>query len=229
MRNKITFLFISTIFFVVLSQHAYSKNIRLFFDTLGQYEVKHYANENKLELRKDDDGNISTITHISDNSASGLFQILNLDLRQEKIRYLNFEWYSEKFLTNKSERLKENHDFPARVYLTFRKKSLPFELPFQLPWEKYHLNYVFSNTETKGHHWKSPYRNFFVKSHDIVLSGKDDPSSYWINHKIDLRSDIQKFWNIDLENLESVALMVDTDNTNKKTKTIYRNIYLSSN
>ena len=162
---------------------------------------------------KDDDGNISTITHISDSSATGLFQILNLDLRQEKIRYLNFEWYSEKFLTNKSERLKENHDFPARVYLTFRTGPMP--------WEKYIINYVFSNTQVQGTHWKSPYLNIFTKSYDVALNGRSDPSYYWINHKIHIINDIQRLWNVDVSYLESIALMVDTDNTNNKVETQY--------
>jgi len=44
-----------------------------------------------------------------------------------------------------------------------------------------------------------------------------------------LRNDIQKFWNIDIEHLESIALMVDTDNTQTKTITSFKNIYLSKN
>ena len=228
MKTLIKNFFIITCFILISIQNGEAKNVRLFYEVLGKYEVKHFKNQNEIKLNQSEEGFVSSVEHNSNNSATGLYQILNIDLRKEDLRYLYFDWYSEKFI-NINERKKEFHDFPARIYLTFRKKTFPFELPFQLPWERYHINYVFSNVEDQDAHWKSPYLSFFTKSHDVVISGKWDPANYWISNKIDLKSDIQKFWNIDLNYLESVALMVDTDNTGRKTKTLFRNVYLSKN
>ena len=193
--------------------------IRLFDEPLDKYRVKHYSGENVIKkMNYEYDEGTSLIIHESHNSASGLFSDLNINLRKRSLRYLNFEWKVEKF-ENIDETQKAYHDFPARVYLTFRTGPMP--------WEKYIINYVFSNTQVKGTHWKSPYLNIFTKSYDVALNGRSDPAFYWIKHKINIKNDIQRLWNVDVSNLESIALMVDTDNTNKKTISQFRNIYLS--
>ena len=191
--------------------------LTIFDKPLNEYRVKNYTGENIISRIQTIDDEI-IITHQSNSSASGLFYDIDIDLREKGYRYLNFEWKVEKF-KNTDETKKKYHDFPARIYLTYKDG--------EMPWNKYFINYVFSNTNLKNSHWKSPYNNFFTKSHDVALNGYHDPGSYWIKHKIDLLNDIQKFWNIDLNKLESVALMVDTDNTKMKTTTSFKNIYFS--
>lgn len=208
------------IFLSFISSNAspYEMNIiRLFDKPLSEYRIKHYSGENIIKKLEYNDGG-SLIIHESNNSASGLFNDIKIDLRKKNLKFLNFEWKVEKFKNN-DETSKNYHDFPARVYLTFRTGPMP--------WEKYIINYVFSNTQVRGTHWKSPYLNIFTKSYDVALNGRSDPGFYWIKHKINIVNDIQKLWNIDASYLESIALMVDTDNTNNKITSQYRNVYLS--
>lgn len=210
---------ISAFIFILVCSDTLASNLILFDKPLNEYKIKNYKGKNEINRLKTIDNEI-IITHKSDASASGLFFDINMNLRQQGYRYLNFEWKVEKF-KNEDETQKKFHDFPARVYLTYRNGMMP--------WNKYFINYVYSNTNLKNTHWKSPYNNLFTKSYDVALNGYHDPSFYWIKHKIDLRNDIQKFWNIDIEHLESIALMVDTDNTQTKTITAFKNIYLSKN
>ena len=196
---------------------AFENKLVLFDKTLDAYRIKNYVGENKIDRLEGPDGE-TLIIHKSKNSATGLFDDIKIDLRKQNLNYLNFTWKVEKF-KNVDETKKAYHDFPARVYLTFRTGPMP--------WEKYIINYVFSNTQVRGTHWKSPYLNMFTKSYDVALNGRSDPSFYWISHKIHIINDIQRLWNVDVSYLESIALMVDTDNTNNKVETQYKNIYLS--
>lgn len=204
--------------FSLTSSIAFASNLILFDKPIKEYRIKNYEGENKITRVSLDDEVM--ITHESNSSASGLFYDININLRKQGYRYLNFEWKVEKF-KNTDETKKKFHDFPARIYLTYKDGIMP--------WNKYIINYVFSNTNLKNTHWKSPYNNLFIKSYDVALNGYHDPGFYWIKHKVDLRNDIHKFWNIDIEYLESIALMVDTDNTKTKTETSFKNIYLSKN
>ena len=204
--------------FSLTSSIAFASNLILFDKPIKEYRIKNYEGENKITRVSLDDEVM--ITHESNSSASGLFYDININLRKQGYRYLNFEWKVEKF-KNTDETKKKFHDFPARIYLTYKDGIMP--------WNKYIINYVFSNTNLKNTHWKSPYNNLFIKSYDVALNGYHDPGIYWIKHKVDLRNDIHKFWNIDIEYLESIALMVDTDNTKTKTETSFKNIYLSKN
>ena len=205
--------------FFLSSTITFASNLILFDKPIKEYRIKNYEGENKISRFKSLDDEV-IITHKSNSSASGLFYDININLRKQGYRYLNFEWKVEKF-KNTDEKKKKFHDFPARVYLTYKDGMMP--------WNKYFINYVFSNTNLKNTHWKSPYNNLFTKSYDVALNGYHDPGFYWIKHKVDLRNDIQKFWNIDIDYLESIALMVDTDNTKTKTETSFKNIYLSKN
>ncbi len=210
--NLFVILFLST-----GTSFAENKIVRLFEKPLNEYRLVHYKGKNVI-TKKVNNLNEEIIIHKSNDSASAIFFDVNRDLNENRLHYLNFEWKVQKF-KNISERKKEYHDFPARIYLKFKTGYLP--------WEKYYINYVFSNTQFKDDHWKSPYMNIFTKSHDVAINGNRDPSNYWIKHKVNLVNDIQKFWNIDVSYLESIALMVDTDNTGSKTEAQYKNIYLS--
>lgn len=205
------------VFILSFEVSAFENKLVLFDKTLDAYRIKNYVGENTIDRFEGPDGEI-LIIHKSENSASGLFDDIKIDLKRNNLNYLNFAWKVEKF-QNVDETQKAYHDFPARVYLTFRTGPMP--------WEKYIINYVFSNTQVQGTHWKSPYLNIFTKSYDVALNGRSDPSYYWINHKIHIINDIQRLWNVDVSYLESIALMVDTDNTNNKVETQYKNIYLS--
>ena len=213
MNKKIIFFLLIFCF----NANAYENKLYLFKKPLSEYRIKNYVGKNVINRIEGPDGEV-IITHQSDNSASGLFHDINVNLRKKSLNYLNFEWKVQKF-KNVDETQKAYHDFPARVYLTFRTGPMP--------WEKYIINYVFSNTQIRDTHWKSPYLNIFTKSYDVALNGRSDPSFYWISHKIHIINDIQRLWNVDVSYLESIALMVDTDNTNNKVETQYKNIYLS--
>jgi len=51
----------------------------------------------------------------------------------------------------------------------------------------------------------------------------------WIKVKANVKEDFKRFHNLDVNQLDGLAIMVDTDNTKKKAISYFQNIYFSSN
>ena len=49
----------------------------------------------------------------------------------------------------------------------------------------------------------------------------------WISVKSNVKEDFKKFHNLDVNDLDGVAIMTDTDNSKKKSVAFYQNIYFS--
>ena len=75
------------------------------------------------------------------------------------------------------------------------------------------INYVFSSNEEIGKNWPSPYTK---KSIDNVLSTTKNNINEWVTVKANVKEDFKKFHNLDVDELDGVAIMADTDNSKKK-------------
>ena len=86
------------------------------------------------------------------------------------------------------------------------------------------MNYVFSSNNEVGETWRSPYTK---KSIDYVLSTTIDNNNVWVSVKANVKEDFKKLHNLDVGELNGVAIMTDTDNSKKKAIAYYQNIYFS--
>ena len=50
----------------------------------------------------------------------------------------------------------------------------------------------------------------------------------WVTVKANVKDDFKKFHNLDVNELDGIAIMSDTDNSKQKSITYYQNIYFSS-
>ena len=50
----------------------------------------------------------------------------------------------------------------------------------------------------------------------------------WVTVKANVKEDFKKFHNLDVNELDGIAIMSDTDNSKQKSITYYQNIYFSS-
>ena len=171
-------------------------------DNNTKYSV---GNENEMNFLK---------AH-ADNAASGLGKEVKINLN--KTPFLNITWKVEQDLSGIKENTKKGHDFACRVFAVKKTGATPLS--------NRAVNYVFSSNNEEGLNWPSPYTK---KSIDFVLSTTKQHLNEWITVKSNVKNDFKKFHDLDLSELNGIAIMTDTDNSKKTAICYYQNIYFSS-
>ena len=152
----------------------------------------------------------------ANNSASGLGKEIKIDLN--KTPYLNITWKVEKDLKGINERSKKGHDYAARVFVVKKTGATPLS--------NRAMNYVFSSNEDVNVYHPSPYTK---KSIDFVLATTKENLNEWVTVKVDVKEHFKQFHDLDVKEINGVAIMADTDNSKLKSISYYQNIYFSSN
>ena len=171
--------------------------------------------DNKTEYSVGSNENGNYLKAIADNAASGLGKEIKIDLN--KTPFINITWKIEKNIPGIDETAKKGHDFAARVFVI--KKTGATALSNRA------INYVFSSNQDVGSNSRSPYTK---KSIDNVLATTKTNLNEWVTVKANVKEDFKKFHDLDVNELDGIAIMSDTDNSKKKSITYYQNIYFSS-
>ena len=213
------FLF-KLILVTVLSQTtSYAEDIKVFEFTdkeLSELTVRKVRGaDNKTEYSVGSNENGNYLKAIADNGASGLGKEIKIDLN--KTPFINITWKIEKDIPGIDETAKKGHDFAARVFVI--KKTGATALSNRA------INYVFSSNQDVGSNSPSPYTK---KSIDNVLATTKTNLNEWVTVKANVKEDFKKFHDLDVNELDGIAIMSDTDNSKKKSITYYQNIYFSS-
>ena len=205
------------IFFVFLTCFCYEVKIFDFTDSeLSELEVRKVRGaENKTiyTLGSNDNGNF--LKAVADNAASGLGKEVKIDLN--KTPFINITWKIEKDLPGIKENTKKGHDFAARVFVIKKTGATPLS--------NRAINYVFSSNQEVGFNSPSPYTK---KSIDNVLASSKDNLNKWITVKANVKEDFKKFHDLDVNELDGLAIMSDTDNSKMEAIAYYQNIYFSA-
>ena len=176
-------------------------------------KVRGADNKTAYSVGSNENGNY--LKAIADNAASGLGKEIKIDLN--KTPFINITWKIEKDIPGIDETAKKGHDFAARVFVI--KKTGATALSNRA------VNYVFSSNQDIGSNSRSPYTK---KSVDNVLATTKTNLNEWVTVKANVKEDFKKFHNLDVNELDGIAIMSDTDNSKKKSITYYQNIYFSS-
>ena len=152
----------------------------------------------------------------ANNSASGLGKEIKINLIETP--FLNITWKIEKDLPGIDEDSKKGHDYAARVFVVKKTGVTPLS--------NRAMNYVFSSNNDVNTYHPSP---FTKKSIDYVLSTTKENLNEWVTVKVNVRDHFKKFHNLDLDEINGVAIMSDTDNSKLSSIAYYQNIYFSSN
>ena len=177
-------------------------------------KVRGADNKTVYSIGSNENGNY--LKAIADNAASGLGKEINIDLN--KTPFINITWKIEKDLKGIKENTKKGHDFAARVFVI--KKTGATVLSNRA------INYVFSSNKGVGFNSPSPYTK---KSIDNVLASTKENLDKWITVKANVKDDFKKFHDLDVNQLDGLAIMVDTDNSKMKAVSYFQNIYFSAN
>ena len=197
----------------------YAEGIKVFEFTekelseLTVRKVRGADNKTSYSVSSNENGNY--LKAIADNAASGLGKEIKIDLN--KTPFINITWKIEKDIPGIDETTKKGHDFAARVFVIKKTGATPLS--------NRAINYVFSSNQEVGSNFPSPYTK---KSIDNVLATTKTNLNEWITVKANVKEDFKKFHNLDVNELDGIAIMSDTDNSKKKSITYYQNIYFSS-
>tara|TARA_B100000674_G_C37633166_1_gene819773 strand:- start:110 stop:760 length:651 start_codon:yes stop_codon:yes gene_type:complete len=176
-------------------------------------KVRGADNKTIYTVGFNDNGNF--LKAIADNSASGLGKEVKIDLN--KTPFINITWKIEQDLSGIKENTKKGHDFAARVFAVKKTGATPLS--------NRAINYVFSSNNKIGFNSPSPYTK---KSIDNVIATTINNLNEWVTVKSNVKEDFKKFHNLDVNELDGLAIMSDTDNSKKKAIAYYQNIYFSS-
>ena len=213
------FLFKLILVTALFQTTLYSEEVKVFEFTdkelseLTVRKVRGADNKTIYSVGSNENGNY--LKAIADNGASGLGKEIKIDLN--KTPFINITWKIEKDIPGIDETAKNGQDFAARVFVI--KKTGATALSNRA------VNYVFSSNQDVGSNSPSPYTK---KSVDNVLATTKTNLNEGVTVKANVKEGFKKFHNLDVNELDGIAIMSDTDNSKQKSITYYQNIYFSS-
>ena len=216
MLKIISFL---TVIFITFN-FAHGENILIFEFTekeLLELEVRKVRGaDNKTVYLVNSNENGNFLKAVADNAASGLGKEIKINLN--KTPFINITWKVEMDLKGIKENTKKGHDYAARVFVIKKTGATPLS--------NRAINYVFSSNSMVGENRPSPYTK---KSIDNVLAATKDNLNKWVTVKANVKEDFKRFHNLDVNELDGLAIMADTDNSKMKSVAYFQNIYFSAN
>ena len=216
----IKIFFKSIIISILFINFTFAEKIHIFdftdseLQSLEVRKVRGADNKTNYSLGSNENGNY--LKAVADNAASGLGKKITIDLNSTP--FINITWKVERDLKGINEKSKKGHDYAARVFVI--KKTGATALSNRA------INYVFSSNNKIGENWPSP---FTKKSIDKVLSTTNENLNEWVTVKANVKEDFKKFHDLDVSELDGIAIMADTDNSKNKSISYYQNIYFSAN
>ena len=215
MKKLLKFL----ISFLVMTSLSIAEEVKVFDFTeeeLGTLKVRKVRGANKkTEYSVGNNENGNFLKAVANSAASGLGKEIKINLN--KTPFLNITWKVEKDLKGIDERSKKGHDYAARVFVVKKTGATPLS--------NRAMNYVFSSNEDTNVFHPSPYTK---KSIDYVLASTKNHLNEWVTVKVNVKEHFKKFHNLDLDEINGVAIMADTDNSKLISISYYQNIYFSS-
>ncbi len=176
-------------------------------------KVRGADNKTIYSVGSNENGNF--LKSEADNAASGLGKEIKIDLN--KTPFINITWKVEKDLSGIKENSKKGHDFAARVFVIKKTGATPLS--------NRAINYVFSSNNNIGVNFPSPYTK---KSIDNVLASTKSNLNEWVTVKANVKEDFKRLHDLDVNELDGLAIMSDTDNSKMKSIAYFQNIYFSS-
>ena len=214
---KILFKFL--VIFLFFTLNTFAEKISIFnfteeeFVKLEVRKVRGADAQTDYSIGSNENGNF--LKAEANNAASGLGKQIKIDLN--KTPYLNIKWKVEKDLKGIDESTKKGHDYAARVFVVKKTGATPLS--------NRAMNYVFSSNEDVDVFHPSPYTK---KSIDYVLATTKEHLNEWVTVKVNVKDHFKKFHDIDLGEINGVAIMADTDNSKLSSVAYYQNIYFSA-
>lgn len=177
------------------------------------WQTKSFKGETRYSI--DDRSGQRALFADSQGTASGLYREIRVDLNRTP--WLNWSWRVDKVLNGVDERSKAGDDYPARVYVVV-SGGAAF-------WKTRSLVYVWSSNQPVGTTWNSA---FTANARVMALRSGTKDAGRWVSEKRDIRADFRQLFGEDIEAIDAVALMTDTDNSGQSATAWYGDIYFTA-
>jgi hypothetical protein len=203
---------------LIFSKFSFAESVKVFefskteLSQLKVRKVRGADNKTVYSIGSNENGNY--LKAVAENAGSGLGKEIKIDLN--KTPFINITWKIEQDLSGINEKTKKGHDFAARVFAVKKTGATPLS--------NRAINYVFSSNVEVGENWPSPYTK---KSIDNVLSTTKENLNKWVTVKANVKEDFKKFHDLNVDELDGLAIMSDTDNSKLTSVAFYQNIYFS--
>ena len=161
------------------------------------------------------DNSVSVLKGSANATASLLYKEYDISLLTTPL--LSWHWKIDDVFTNTDEQTRDGDDFPARVYVVHRYG--------RFPWQSYAINYVWASHTPKGNSWTNP---FTKKSKMIALQSGGSLAGLWQHESRNVADDFATLFDVEVESLNGIAVMVDADNTGKSAVAYFGAIQFSS-
>ena len=88
------------------------------------------------------------------------------------------------------------------------------------------ISYVFSNSSEIGENWPSPHseRSYTYIASSLMHSSEGE----WVSIKVNVKEHYKELFNVDYDQIDGIAVMTDSDNTEGHAIAYYGRIYFSS-
>ncbi len=217
--KTVVFKFTTLLFsLLIFSKFSFAETVKVFEFSkteLSQLKVRKVRGaDNKTVYSTGSNENGNYLKAVAENAGSGLGKEIKIDLN--KTPFINITWKIEQDLSGINEKTKKGHDFAARVFAVKKTGATPLS--------NRAINYVFSSNHEIGENWPSPYTK---KSIDNVLSTTKENLNKWVTVKANVKEDFKKFHDLNVDELDGLAIMSDTDNSKLTSVAFYQNIYFS--
>jgi hypothetical protein len=115
------------------------------------------------------------------------------------------------------ERSKAGDDYPARLYLVISGGVLF--------WRTRALNYVWSSHQPVGTSWPNAFTG---NARMLAVESGPAHAGEWRHYRRDVRADLRRWLDEDIDAIDAVAIMTDTDNSGQHAIAYYGDIYFST-
>lgn len=183
-------------------------------DGMSGWEEKSFQGHTQYRLMKED--NHTWLNAQSQAAASGLFKEIAIDLRNTP--WLTWRWRVDEPLRGLPERERAGDDFAARIYVVISGGWFF--------WQTKALSYVWSGTEESGAAWPNAFTG--ENAHMVVVKGPLAEVHTWHTESRNVRDDLKRLFGEDINHIDAVAIMTDTDNSGQTASAGFAEVVFSS-
>lgn len=179
---------------------------------LGPWEPQSFKGRTRYEPVQTPAGRV--LRARSEGSASGLVRRLHVDLRETPV--LHWRWRVENVLEGVQETRKSGDDYPARVYVVVSGGALF--------WRTRAVNYVWASREPRGTTWPNAFTDH---ARMVAVESGTGRVGRWVEESRDVRADFRRLFGEEVDSIDAVAIMTDTDNSGQRATAFYGDIWFA--
>ena len=147
------------------------------------------------------------------SSASSLYLEREIDLAARPV--LEWSWRIAGTPEVADERTRGGDDFAARLYVVAPGEGL-FGSPIA-------ISYVWAGRAAAGDYWPNPFTSRVMM---LALDSGNRNAGAWRTHSRNVRADFLRLFGREVDRLEGIAIMTDSDNSGLKARAWYGDIVL---